>query len=72
MALESTGKEGGREGREKSLATIEMKVAICAGRGKGEFAELKRSPATDYLGTRFWVEWKPMVKGRKGGRLIGS
>ena len=24
MALESTGKEGGREGREKSLATIEM------------------------------------------------
>ena len=48
MALESKGKEGRRE---KSLATIEMESCYLRGEGgrEGEFAELKRSPATDRL-----------------------
>ena len=41
-------RQGRKEGmRDKSLATIEMES--CYLRGEGEFAELKRSPATDRL-----------------------
>ena len=68
MALESKSKEG----REKSLATIEMESCYLRGEGGG-ICRIETFAATDYLGSRFWVEWKPpMVKGRDGGRLIGS
>ena len=44
MALESRGKDAKEGGREKSLARIEMES--CYLLGEGEFAELKRSPAS--------------------------